>query len=200
MGAMARPQPSGTGAGRGVLLLAAAALVAGCQGSPREQPTPPPASAALRVHTVEGAGQLDEDTRTELETRVGDVLSRYVVGGFLGDFPREDFVTAFEPFTSNAARAATRDIDLLTAARLGDATDVRATRLDARLSFLVDGRDVVGATARVGFDFEATLADGGTRDLSLRGRLLLVEEDGTWSIFGYDVAHDDGADATRSTS
>ena len=64
-------------------------------------------------------------------------------------------------------------------------------KLDARLSFLVHEGDVVGATAAVDF-FEATTSDGQTRDLSLVGRFMLQEKDGTWSVFGYDVDHDDG--------
>ena len=68
-------------------------------------------SAALRVQTVTGAERLDQQTRTEVEGAVGDVLSDYVVAAFLGEFPRQEFVRAFEPFTSVAARKATRDID-----------------------------------------------------------------------------------------
>ena len=30
---------------------------------------------------------------------MGDVLSHYVVEGFLGDYPRENFVGAFDAFT-----------------------------------------------------------------------------------------------------
>ena len=120
---------------------------------------------ALRVETVRGAGKLPEQDRTEVETAVGDVLSQYVVGAFLGDFPREEFVGSFESFTSGVARSAAGDIDLLTAARVQDAESVRATQLDARLSFLVSDGDVVGATAAVDFGFEATMGDGETRPL-----------------------------------
>ena len=116
----------------------AAALLAGC--SPSTTPDPPPPQTpqtALAVETVSGAGDLAQETRTELETEVGGVLSDYVVEAFLGDFPREEFVQAFGSFTSGAARRAAGDIEQLTAARVQDATAVTATRLDARLSFLV---------------------------------------------------------------
>ncbi len=179
----------------GVAVLAA--LAAGCStGSPPDdEPSPTAESAALRVQTVTGAERLDEQTRTEVEGAVGDVLSDYVVAAFLGDFPRQEFVRAFEPFTSVAARKATGDIDLLTAATARDATAVRATDLDARLSFLTQAGEVHGGTATVHFAFDATMEDGSTRPLVLDGRFLLqADDDGTWSIFGYDVTFDDGGE------
>ena len=100
---------------------------------------------------------------------------------------------SFESFTSGAARDAAGDIDQLTAAAVQDATAVRATELDARLSFLTQGRDVHGGTAAVHFAFEATRPDGSTQPLTLDGRFLLEAEDDTWSVFGYDVRFDDGA-------
>jgi hypothetical protein len=176
----------------GVAVLAA--LAAGCStGSPPDdEPSPTAESAALRVQTVTGAERLDQQTRTEVEGAVGDVLSEYVVAAFLGEFPRQEFVQAFEPFTSVAARKATRDIDKLTAATARDATAVRATDLDARLSFLTQAGDVLGGTAEVHFAFDATMEDGTTRPLVLDGRFMLVADDDSWSIFGYDVTFDDG--------
>lgn len=169
-------------------------LVAACStGSPPDDgETSPPRSAALRVQTVSGADQLDEQTRTELEGAVGDVLSAYVVDAFLGPFPRQEFVSSFEDFTSGAARSAAGDIDRLTAASVRDATAVRATELEARLSFLTQSGQVHGGTAKVHFEFEATMEDGTTRPLVLDGRFMLDAGRGIWSIFGYDVAFDDG--------
>ncbi len=110
--------------------------------TPPDPTSPPQPQPALAVETVSGAGDLAQETRTELETEVGGVLSDYVVEAFLGDFPREEFVQAFGSFTSGAARSAAGDIEQLTAARVQDATAVTATRLDARLSFLVAASDV----------------------------------------------------------
>ena len=175
--------------------VALATLAAGCStGSPPDdEPTPTAESAALRVQTVTGAERLDQQTRTEVEGAVGDVLSDYVVAAFLGEFPRQEFVRAFEPFTSVAARKATRDIDYLTAATARDATAVRATDLDAKISFLTQGDEVLGGTAAVHFAFDATMEDGTTRPLVLEGRFMLEgDDDGSWSIFGYDVRFDDG--------
>jgi hypothetical protein len=180
----------------GVALIAAL-LTAGCSSPSGSDPAEPAAPAALRVSTVHGADTLDEPARADLESEVGDVLSQYIVRAFLGEYPREDFVRAFDSFTSGAARSAAADIDVLTAASVEDARSISATGLDAELSFLLDGSDVVGATAHVDFRFEVTDADGDTRPLSLTGRLMLEQEQGTWSVFGYDVARD-GADVVES--
>jgi hypothetical protein len=179
------PRAAGTAA-----LVAAVLALGGCPAEPPDEPPATEEPVALRVTTVHGAGSIDADTRADLESAVGDVLSAYVVQGFLGDYPRDDFVRSFDSFTSGAARDAARDIDQLTAARFQDAEAVRATRLDARLSFLVERDDVVGATAAVRFGFEATVG-GEALPLRLRGRLMLVEDEGTWSVFGYDVTTHD---------
>jgi len=173
---------------------ATSVLSAGCSAGtpPGDGRTPSPESAALRVQTVSGGDGLDERTRSEVEGAVGDVLSDYVFEAFLGDFPRGTFVQSFESFTSDAARSAAEDIRRLTATKVRDATDVRATQLDARLSFLTDAGRVHAGAAKVHFAFEATMGDGSIRTLALDGRFLLELEDEEWSIFGYDVAFDDG--------
>ncbi len=174
------------------VLVALAATLSACtdDGEPADgDPTTP--AMALNIESAPGAGSLGEKAQADAETDVGDVLSHYLVEGFLGDYPREDFVGAFDAFTGGAASSAARQLDLLTANRYRDASDVQATRLDARLSFLVDGRDVVGASAAVRFAFEATGADGDTSAFTLEGRILLDEVDGTWSVFGYDLVRDD---------
>jgi hypothetical protein len=199
MARMTRPRggrpSSGTRgvAPRAAALLLGSALLFACSDDPSSEPPAPPGQMALSVETGRGAGSLSERAQADAETEVGDVLSHYVVAGFLGDFPRENFVDAFDAFTGGAAASAAGDLDLLTANRYRDASAVRPTRLDARLSFLVDGQDVVGASARVNLGFEADLPGGDTVPFTLSGRLLLEEDDGTWSVFGYDVARDDAA-------
>jgi hypothetical protein len=176
-----------------VTVVAGVLLVAACTGSPPDEPeSQDQQDAALRVRTVHGADRLDEEARAELEEAVGDVLSEYVVEAFLGEFPREEFVRAFEAFTVGVAGEATRDIRKLTAASASDATAMRADELDARLSFLTRAGTVYAGTAAVQFDFEATMEDGTTRPLQLTGRILLDRVDDAWRIFGYDVAFDDG--------
>lgn len=159
----------------------------------------PPASprgeqdeVALSVTTARGAQQLSAADRTEVEGAVGEVLSSYLVGGFLGDYPRERFVQAFDDFTPRGAGIAARDIDVLTASRIGKATEVTPRSLDARLSLLVHEGEVIGATAYVDVELEATMDDT-TRDVTLDGRLMLQAQDGRWSVFGFDVRNDDGA-------
>jgi hypothetical protein len=195
MNAMGHPRPPAGRALRVGVVVAVATPAAGCTtGDPPEDGgrTRTAESAALRVVAVTGADRLDEETRTEIEGEVGDVLSDYVVEAFLGDFPRQEFVQSFESFTSDAAREAALDIDRLTAATASDAVAVRATELDARLSFLTRAGTVYGGSAKVHFAFEATMEDGSTRPLVLDGRILLVAGEETWSIFGYDVRIDDG--------
>jgi hypothetical protein len=188
---------AGTGGGArratGAAVLLVSMALGGCTAEPPDRPISEPTSkaVALRVRTVHGVTNLTPDARAEAEGAVGDVLSSYVVRAFLGDYPREDFARAFESFTGNLVRDASEDLDQLTANRFREAQAVRATRLGADLSFLVQDSDIIGATASVRFAFEATV-DGKERPLSLRGRLMLVEDDGAWSVFGYDVVTDTG--------
>ena len=191
MGRMARTGTGARGALASLALLVCLAVTACTTDQPAEPSPSTSEPAALRVRTVRVAGDLDPAARAEAESAVGDVLSSYVVRAFLGDYPREDFVNAFGSFTGNLAEHAAGDIDQLTANRLADAESVTAKKLDANLSFLAQGSDIIGATASVRFVFEATV-DGEEQPLGLRGRLMLVEEDGTWSIFGYDVRTDTG--------
>lgn len=172
--------------------VAVAWLATACSAGAPPRDTDTPEAAALKVRTVTGAEPLDERTRADVEGAVGDVLSAYVVEAFLGEYPREEFVRSFESFTGEAARDAAGDIDLLTAAAVPDATAVLATELDARLSFLTEGRTVHGGTATVHFAFEATRADGSTQPITLDGRFMMEAEEDTWSVFGYDVRFDDG--------
>lgn len=173
-----------------VALLLVASLGACTDGGGGGKKPPETGRAALEVTLVEGAQGLDEATRASIEADVGDALSDYLVGAFLGDFPRDDFVQSFAGFTSLAARGAAEDIDLLTAYRYKDAERIEATRLRVRISCLAKGEDVIGATAEVDLGFDVTRQQGELQ-FGLTGRFLLAEEDGRWSVFGYDVHRDD---------
>ena len=167
-------------------------VVTACTADEPDRPAEPGRSVALRLETVHGADDVAERTRTAVETEIGDVLARYVVGAYLGDYPRQDFVSSFDDFTPSTARTAARDIEVLTGAGFADASSVRAAVLEARLSlFAVDGR-VLGATAAVHFRFEVVAGNGERTTAALRGRLMLVDENDAWSVFGYDLALDDG--------
>lgn len=177
-------RPASRGAAAVVLVLLA---TAGCTDSGDPEEPDPPGSVALQLETVSGADGLDRATLTEVEDEVGDVLSQYVADGFLGTYPRGDFVRAYDSFSEGLVPEAARDLDILTAAGFADAEAVRATELHARLSLLSPDGDVIGASAAVRLAFEATLPGGETRPIVMRGRLLLEKQDGEWSFFGYDV-------------
>ena len=125
---------------------------------------------ALSVQTVRGAGSLSERAQADAETEVGDVLSHYVVEGFLGDYPRENFVDAFDAFTGGAARSAAGDIDLLTGAT-AIATPRRSGRRGSTPASPSSStaRTSVGASAAVRLGFEAELPDGDTGPFTLTG-------------------------------
>jgi len=155
-------------------------------------PEPPsPEQPALRLTIAHGLGRWKPGIRTTLESQVGDVLANYVVGAFLGDYPRHDFVRGLGSFTSGAAVDASRDNKLLTAAKYARATAVTATDLSARLSFVTVHQAPVGAAAHVVFTFVAEMPGGRTVPFTLRGRILLVLEGTSWLVFGYDLTRDD---------
>ena len=186
-------------AGWVLALVALMALLTGCTADPEpDDPPDDPAdrSAALRLTTVTPE-DLPEDDRAAMEDEIGELLSAYVVAAFLGDYPRSGFVQSFDQFTGRAAELATADLGVLTAAGNDDLATVRATRLDARLSFLTTDSEVLGATAHVQFAFDAATTSGAAQRLELTGRLMLERSRGTWSVFGYDVASDDGVAVTE---
>lgn len=194
-GTTQRPWTRGRESARAAALTTLLVLTS-CTGSPPAQPGPSAEGdqVALRITTAPGGARgLSSPERTGLESAVGEMLSRYLVNGFLGEYPRERFVESFDDFTSGGAALAARDIGVLTASRVGDATDVRPRTLEAELYFLVDDGDVLGATAHLDLALEATMAGGESRTLTRTGRLMLTEERGRWSVFGFDVAGDDGA-------
>ena len=186
--------PRHRGARRLACAVTSVVVLAGCTSS-TEQPDPASESsgdeAALQIELTAGAGDLDREARDELQGQVGDVLSTYVVAAFLGDYPRDDFVDSLEVFTSGAAAKAAGDIDLLTARRYGDADDVKAERLRARVSVFAADDVASGVSARVRFRF--AVHDGGEEPATfgMAGRLSLVPEQGGWRIFAYDVSRQD---------
>jgi hypothetical protein len=161
---------------------------AACSGDESSPPGPdePAADVALQVESVKARG-IDEETRTRLESEVGDVLARYVVEGFLGDHPRQDFVRALSDFSNDLADEGGRDLNVLTLAGLSDVTAVRANRLKVNLAFYNPGGDTVGASAFLDLAFDVTFKDGTTRESTRTGRLSLGRTDGDWQVIGYHV-------------
>ena len=196
MGRMASPGPAASrrsGSRHLFALLLAGILTTtllACTGDDSSPPEPDaPSDTPLRVSTLTGAG-IDEDTRARLESEVSEVLADYVVGSFLGDYPRGDFVQGLADFTNRAAGLAVGDIEQVTASRFEQASSVRAEQLDAELSFLVIDGEAVGASAWVDFDFEVE-QDGELLTARLSGRLSLDLRDGRWVVFGYRLVRDD---------
>lgn len=188
MGSTSRrlPTPRHGVVGAVVGALACAVALAGCTRSPDEAPEPPD-QAPLQIELVTGVSGLSREQRQQLQRQVGDVLSDYVVGAFLGDYPRDDFVDALASFTSRAAEQAAGDLDLLTARRYGDADEVVAERLVARVSAFPAEGEAAGATARVRFRFVARDGQGDPRAFEVAGRLGLLPDDDEWRIFAYEV-------------
>jgi hypothetical protein len=182
----ARPRSLGLAA----VALAWVLPLGACTGDSEEPPEPDgdPQSVALELSLGPGADALSAEARDDLQNDVGAVLSTYVVDGFLGEYPRDDFVGALETFTSGVADRAAEDLDLITGAGFeGDPEKVVATQLSASISTFAPGGKAVGVTARVDFAFDVT--EGGTTHEEARhGRLMLTSENGTWQIFGYSLA------------
>ena len=173
---------------------------AACSGDDSSPPGPDePADVALQVVSVKTRG-IDEETRTRLESEVGDVLASYVVEGFLGDHPRDDFVRALSDFSTGLADDGGRDLTTLTLAETPAIAAVQATRLKANLAFFNPGGDVVGASAFVDLDFDLTLEDGTTRQVTRTGRFSLGRSDGVWQVTGYKICCSDPAAVQAETT
>lgn len=167
-------------------LLACVLPLTACTGdSDDPPPSDGPESVALELSLGPGADDLTTEARDDLQNEVGAVLTTYVVEGFLGDYPRDDFVSALDSFTSGVADDAAEDLDLISGAGFeGNPDEVVATQLSASISTFAPGGKVVGVTAMVDFAFDVT--EGSTiREEARHGRLMLTIENGAWKIFGF---------------
>ena len=176
------------------------ALLGACTDDDSPQPPPPTGEAdsvALEISLGPGAEGLSTDARDDLQNDVSAVLSTYVVEGFLGDYPRDDFVDVLDTFTSGGARKAAQDIEKITGAGFKTAEEVVATRLQASISSFAPDREAEGVSAKVDFAFGVT-EDDSTREVTVRGRLMLTPVDGQWKIFGFDLKTDDPASGAVS--
>ena len=78
-----------------------------------------------------------------------------------------------------------------------DSEEVVATRLQASIATFAPGPEPVGVSAHVDFAFDVT-EGGSTREVTMRGRLMLMPVDGEWKIFGFQVNTDDPASGAVS--
>ncbi len=194
MAPMAGPSPSTSRRGpvvrcAGLVLVAVLGLTGGsCDNDDPEPPPPTPTDAVpLELDMGEVVTSLDAEASDELQTEVAEALTGYVTSGFLGDYPREDFVDVLEWFTTGGAGLAADDLDQLTASGFEGAQSVVATQLHARLATFAPGGEAAGVSAGIDFAFDVEAGDGSTSDLHLTGRLLLTPQDDGWRIFGYNV-------------
>jgi hypothetical protein len=182
--------PATTGARRAVAAAVVACLVAltACTDD-SDDPAPPDGgleSVALELSLGPGADGLTPEARDDLQNDVGAVLTTYVVEGFLGDYPRDDFVGVLDSFTAGEAPRAARRLEQITGTSFADAEKVVATRLRARISTFAPSQEALGVSAAVEFAFDVT-EGGATREETMRGRLMLTPENGEWRIFGFQV-------------
>lgn len=168
-----------------LLMVVALGACTGDGGSP--PPNQPGDHVALELSMGPGAAGLSTEARDRLQNDVGAMLSTYVVDAYLGDYPRDDFADALDSFTKSFTDRAATNLELLTGAGFGEGVEsVSATRLSASISSFVPQQQVVGATAVVDFAFDVE-ANGTTSEITRRGRLMLMPEDGKWKIFGFDM-------------
>jgi hypothetical protein len=172
-------------------LLAALLLVVGLVACTDDNQEPPPDQnadhVALELALGPTAGELSTESRDVLQNDVAGALSSYVVDAFLGDYPREDFVTALDSFSDGVASRAAQDIDVVTGAGFGDhVDDVAATKLSATIASFAPDHEALGVTAVVDFAFDVDV-NGTTSEHTRSGRLMLMPVDGTWKIFGYKL-------------
>ncbi len=152
-------------------------------------PSDGPESVALELSLGPGADGLTTEARDDLQNDVGAVLTTYVVEGFLGDYPRDDFVE--RRWTRSPAASPARPPGTSSRSpERGSRTPTRSWRPGCRPAS-PPSRPVgkaVGVSAHVDFAFDVTEGES-TREVTLRGRLMLMPVDGEWKIFGYQRRH-----------
>jgi hypothetical protein len=177
-----------------LVTLATLLSLAACTDEPNPPTSAPPDDeVALELTLAKGAAGLTPKARDELLDGVSTALTTYLREGFLGDYPRDDFVRVLDAFTTDEAPRAAADLEVLTASGLEGIAQMDPRLLDASVTTFAPGGRASGASARVDFRFVATDGDGEARGLTLAGRLLLTPERGAWKIFGYDVRRNDDA-------
>ena len=183
-----------------IVALSASLLVAGCSGEPENPPSEPAPTGSsgtavggsrapidVRIATVRG--RLDPRAGRRIEAAVGPVVDTWFERAYLGgEYPRATFRDSFTVFTPGAARDARKDIALMSNADVGRKVEaIEPIQRTVRLDVLTAERKPVGATARFWLVFRTSGAY--ERRVSVTGRLfLLLQRNGRWRVFGYDVA------------
>lgn len=184
----------------GVVTLGLVLGTSACTGD--DEPSEGPSASAPAQATDDGT-TFQIETRTTLGRVVGrlapeqrrrlpEVITEVVQGWFNaayvgGEWPRTDFKDAYPGFTRRAADEARKDRTLMSNDGIGARIDeVTPTRSRVWLDVLAVRRAAVGVTAR--FELQFRTEGELTREVTVRGRLLLNRQDGQWRVFAYDVA------------
>jgi len=194
-------------------VLVSAALVAGaltgCSGDPEQGSAATPTSASVaaaattppatrpaavaeptmrtKVRGGQVTGRLPMKKRKSSVKEIAAVADTWFDEAYVaGDYPRNNFETAFRAFTAGATRTARGDRDLMTNADLGNRIEaVKVKRRDVTVDLLAVGGRARAATARVHLAFTTS---GVERRVRVTGRLFLTQNNERWRVFGYDVA------------
>lgn len=181
------------------VVLALVVTAAACSGTdePADPPSAPasaeptqepePEAVPTRVRMGKVVGRLPAPRRKALRRQVGPVVDQWLDRQWVaGSWPRE-VGDGFPGFTRGATRAARQDRGVTTLGDLGTRIDgVEVTRRAVRVDAVAAGGRPVGVTARVKLDLATSGAV--SRQVTLRGRLMLTRVGGDWKVFGYDVS------------
>ena len=183
-----------------VLVLALTGLVA-CSEPADESPSPgadtsgstattSPAVTPVttRAEVARVYGRLPKVRRAAVRRKVAAAVDSWWDSAYLGgEYPRKSFPGAFPMFTKGAGAKARRDKRLMTNLDIGSRIDsVTAKRRHVVLDVLATRGSARSVTARFVLRFRTSGAK--ERLVTVRGRLFLTRRNGTWKVFGYDVA------------
>ncbi len=183
-----------------ISLLLTAALVTGCSSPESSSKKPDPTSgggtstsAAPRVAVGAGVtvGRVVASERSAAVTGVGEAVQRWIDAAYLEPGALS---AAFPGFTARAAKLATRDRAVTTRGGTVDVAlvpDKSAIRVDV---LGTEGK-ARAATARVSLALDPAGDDNGPTKIA--GRVTLVPHDGSWRIFGYELARQSPGSRTR---
>ena len=173
-----------------------ALLAAGCTGDDAgPDATPSTSSAPLPLETTvtvgEVAGRLPATAADQVAADVSGVVDGWIDAAYVGgDYPRDDFADAFPGFTPGAVADAREDARLMSNADVGARIDgVTAVARVVRVDVLAVKGKPQAATAHVRLAFKTS--GEVERRVTVRGRLLLTQSDGSWQVFAYDVSKGD---------
>jgi hypothetical protein len=157
-------------------------------------PTPEPEAApdvATKARNGSVTGRIGRRDRKQVVARVASVVDRWLGKAYVdGDYPRRASSfggRTWAGFTQGAAHTARGDKDLMSNADIAERIDgLEVRRREITVDVLAVDRTARAATARVRLAFK-THGDL-ERKVTVTGRVFLTRRNGTWKVFGYDVA------------